>query len=255
MMIKLKTLVEQIGSEGQFYDVGHDFAAFKSELDGTIEKLKQKFQTVINEKISGKRILAKASRGFKQYVKQYEFDVSKITIEDYYDTYVVIAHDMHTAKPKEYFLDTKSQIKIIGPATGQPSPQKGVNPAQVKKQPTHQVTEEEAPANNKQYAAYSIDDIVEDIAPWLPLILKNSKTPMVDFVKKIGWTAQKEGGVIISVFEIRVPISSLKYAVPTAPHLEKYIFNKTKHTLRILSVETDKSKDECVIKIKKVYRK
>ena len=256
-MLKLRTLLEQIGNEDQYYDLGTTFAEFKRTLDGSIDAIKQKFETKIGQLLNGKRVIAKASRGYKQYVKEYEFDIGKVTIEDRYGNDVIIAQDMSTGKPKEYYLNTKSQIKILGPATGQPSPQKGINPAQVKKQqqfPTNQVKKEETTNNNPQYTAYSVDSIVEDISPWLPLLLKKKDTPMVDFVKKIGWTDEKGAGVIISVFEIKIPTSYLKFSL-TKEALERFILNKTKQSLKIVDLELDKDKAEYIIKIKKIYRK
>ena len=264
--INLKRLIEQFGNEGQYYNLNQDFSGFNNSMESSIEQLKQKFQTTIGEKLNGKRVMAKASRGYKQYVKDYEFDVSKVTIDDYYDNYVVVAHDMHTAKPKEYFLDPKSQIRIIGPATGQPSPQKGVNPARVagKEQPHQQpIThppvatapiKEAGKDEDKQYAAYPIDSIVEDIATWVPSLLKKPKTQLLDFVKKIGWTDTKESGVIVSVFEIHIPTSDLKYKLEQQS-LENFILNRAKSSLKIIDLELDKAKGEYIIKIKKIYRK
>ena len=77
---------------------------FRRTIDGTSEQIKHKFEQAIGEKLNGKRVRARASRGYKQYVKDYEFDIVKISLDDYYDNYVVVAHDNTTPKPKEYFL-------------------------------------------------------------------------------------------------------------------------------------------------------
>lgn len=135
-MISLKALIlEQSDIEHQYYDVGKEFAKFKQSLADSTAQLKEKFQQEISARLCGKRVMAKASRGYHQFQRQYEFDIAKITVEDYYDRgeYVVIAHDSNTSKPKEYFLDTKSQIRILSASTGQPSPQKGVDPKTVAK--------------------------------------------------------------------------------------------------------------------------
>jgi len=263
--INLKQLLENNDINGEFYNIGHDFSEFKHSMDSTTEQLKQKFQTAIGEKLNGKRISANASRGYHQPLKQYQFDVSNVTISDPYNKgeQVIVAHDMHTAKPKEYFLDTKSQIKILGPATGQASPQKGANPAQVPHkepitpvQPTNQLkeTEKTDDGQKKQHAAYSIESIVEDISPWLPLLLKKKETPLLDFVKKIGWTSEQENGVITSVFEIQVPTSDLKYKLEKSK-LENFIIGKSKSTLKVTRLDLDKTKNEYNIIIKKLWRK
>jgi hypothetical protein len=268
--LSLKRLMEQSEIGGDFYNVGHEFSEFKHLMDSSTEQLKQKFQTAIGAKLNGKRILATASRGYHQPSKQFEFDVSNVIITDPYNKgeQVIIARDMHTSKPKEYFLDVKSQIKILGPATGQSSPQKGVNPAK-KEQPKQiqpvaatnnpqaqhsPIKETEEAGTKKQHAAYSIDSIVEDISTWLPPLLKKQNTPMVDFVKKIGWTDERDGGVMVSVFEIRIPTIYLKYKLEKQA-LENFILNNAKQSQKITDLELDKSIGEYVIQVKKIYRK
>ena len=263
--LSLKKLMEQSEIGGDFYNVGHDFSEFKHLMDSSAEQLKQKFQTAIGEKLNGKRILATASRGYHQPSKQFEFDVSNVIITDPYNKgeQVIIARDMHTSKPKEYFLDVKSQIKILGPATGQSSPQKGVNPAKKEPQPVATsnpqpqvapIKETEETGTQKQHAAYSIESIVEDISTWLPPLLKKQNTPLLDFVKKIGWTDEKESGVMISVFQIQVPTIYLKYKLDKQK-LENFILNNAKQSQKITNLELDKSIGEYVIQIKKIYRK
>lgn len=268
--LSLKKLMEQSEISGDFYNVGHDFSEFKHLMDSSEEQLKQKFQTAIGAKLNGKRILATASRGYHQPSKPFEFDVSNVIITDPYNKgeQVIIARDMHTSKPKEYFLDVKSQIKILGPATGQSSPQKGVNLA--KKEPSTPQTqpvvdnnppvqpapikETEESGTQKQHAAYSIESIVEDISTWLPPLLKKQNTPMIDFVKKIGWTDEREGGILVSVFEIQIPTIYLKYKLEKQ-QLENFILNNAKQSQKVTNLELDKSKGEYVITIKKIYRK
>lgn len=267
--LSLKRLMEQSEIGGDFYNVGQEFSEFKHLMDSSKEQLKQKFQAAIGEKLNGKRILATASRGYHQPSKPFEFDVSNVIITDPYNKgeQVIIARDMHTSKPKEYFLDVKSQIKILGPATGQSSPQKGVNPAKKEpvtqpqqvttNNPQHQpapIKETEEAGAKKEHAAYSIDSIVEDISTWLPPLLKKQNTPLIDFVKKIGWTDEREGGVIVSVFQIRVPTIYLKYKLEKQA-LGNFILNNAKQSQKITWLELDKSTSEYVIQIKKVYRK
>ena len=261
-MINLKRILEQFGTESQYYDLGTDFAGFKQSLDGSIDQLKHKFQTEIGKQLNGKRVIAKASRGYKQYVKDYEFDISKITIDDYYDNYVVVAHDMTTAKPKEYFLKPGYKIKIIGPATGQPSPQKGGNPALIAQHPSQptQVSHTNPPVaplketdSNKEYDAYPSESIVEDLKTWLPSLLKKKETPLVDFIKRNGWTKNMDAGVIISAFELKIPEAELKFKLEN--QTLQNLFTKKAPNLKLIDLTQNDTKDEWTIKIKKIYRK
>ena len=258
-MINLKRILEQFGNEGQYYDLGADFSGFKQSLDGSIDQLKQKFQTEIGKQLNGKRVIAKASRGYKQYVKDYEFDISKITIDDYYDNYVVVAHDMSTAKAKEYFLKPGYKIKIIGPATGQPSPQKGGNPALIapKAQPVSHTNPPTAPLqetdSNKEYDAYSSDSIIEDLKSWLPDLLKKKETPLIDFIKRNGWTKNGDSGVITSAFELKIPEAELKFKLEN--QALQNLFIRKEPNLKLISLVQNDTKDEWTVKIKKIYRK
>ena len=127
-MIKLSRIVESYGAQGQYYDLGKDFSAFRRMIDGADQQVKQQYEKAISDKLVGKRVRARASRGYKQFVKDYEFDVAKVTLDDYYDNFVVVAYDNTTPKPKEYSSQTGFKVQILGPSTGAPSPQKGGDP-------------------------------------------------------------------------------------------------------------------------------
>jgi hypothetical protein len=228
-MISLTRIVEQQGLEGQYYDLGKDFAMFRRTMDSSGEQIKQKFDQSIGSKLVGKRIRARASRGYKQYVKDYEFDVSKVTIDDYYDNYVVVAHDNSTPKPKEYFLKPGFKILVLGPATGQPSPQKGdkpqvpltpapqpispkEDPDKAQSQPMIQAPAGRTPAEEPVtedkglFDAYPIDSIVEDIKRWLPEVMLKKDTAPRDFVKKLGWQKDLGRGTSVALFDIKLPV-------------------------------------------------
>ena len=239
-MISLRRIVEQQGSE-QFYDLGRDFANFKRAMDGTSEQIKQKFEQAIGAKLNGKRVRARASRGYKQYVKDYEFDVSKVSLDDYYDNYVAVAYDNSTPKPKEYFLKPGFKIQVLGAATGQPSPQKGdkpgdeqpqsaPTPVQPKEDPNaaqHQQmaqapagrTPSEMPVKESggtdHYDAYSIDNIIQDIKPWMPSLLIKPETALRDFVKGLGWMKNLGHGKSVAMYDLKIPVNALK------THLDK----------------------------------
>lgn len=236
-MIKLGRIIEQYGAEGQYYDLGKDFANFRRTIDGADEEIKKRYEKSISAKLVGKRVKARASRGYKQYVKDYEFDVTKVTLDDYYDNFVVVAHDNTTPKAKEYFLKPGFKIQILGSATGQPSPQKGgrpedsqpkqsVSPSQPKQAPDsaqhqpmalapagHTPSEEPVKEDNKGYGfhdMYSIDTIIEDIKSWLPDILIKPETSLRDFVKGVGSIKNLGRGTVITMFDLKIPKNMIK---------------------------------------------
>ena len=92
-MIKLSRIIEQIGADGQYYDIGKDFSMFKRTLDGADEEIKKRFEAAIGAKLKGKRVRARASRGYKQYEKDFSFDIINISLDNYYDNYVIVAKD------------------------------------------------------------------------------------------------------------------------------------------------------------------
>jgi len=277
MAILLKTILEDYGGygvQGQLYDLGKDFSNFHRYIDGADSQIVQKFEQNIGSNLVGKRVRARASRGYKQYVKVYEFDVTKVTLGDYYDNYVVIAYDSTTPKPKEYFLKPGFKVQIIGPATGQPSPQKGGKPEG--KEPTPAPTPM-SPKNNptaaqaqpmalapagrtpseepleetgdgaKHYDAYSVDDIMEDIKKWLPKLLLKPQTSVRDFVKGLGWKAKGK-----SVFDLKIPVNVLKKGV--APEVVKRIMDSTGGLFTLKKMELNDNKDEWTVRIIKTMR-
>ena len=282
-MISLKRIVEQQGSE-QFYDLGKDFFNFKRMMDGTDEQIKQKFEQSIGSKLVGKRIRARASRGYKQFVKSFDFDVTKISLDDYYDNYVVVAYDNTTPKPKEYFLKPGFKIQVLGPATGEPSPQKGgdpkvnaklnvpndsippkENPSLDQHQPMAQAPVGQTSSKPKlqedddYYDAYSIDQIAKDITPWLSKLLLKPETPIRDFVKGIGWMRDFGRGKSIALYDVILPIKSLNKKI--SPNDLKALINNMstrRGTIEtIYNVERMKlsdSDDEWNIRIKKTMK-
>jgi len=287
MSILLKRIIEQQGS-GQFYDLNKDFSNFRKWMDGTDEQIKQKFEQSIGSKLNGKRIVANASRGYKQFVKKYEFDVSKISIDDYYDNYVVVAYDNTTPKPKEYFLKPGFKIQVLGPASGQPSPQMGVsppkkeltpdpdssNPPQPKENPDaaqHQ-SMAQAPAgrtpsetssvkeDNKSgrghFDAYSIEQIGQDIKPWLSRLLIKPETPLRDFVKGLGWMKNFGRGKSIALYDIVIPVNSLNRKL-TPDDFRKVVDSTSKRggTIEIIynidQIKPNNTNDEWNIRIRK----
>ena len=281
MAILLSRIVEQQGTEGQYYDLGRDFANFRRTIDGTSDQIKQKFEQAIGKSLVGKRIKARASRGYKQYVKDYEFDVMKVTLDDYYDNYVVVAHDNTTPKAKEYFLKPGFKIQILGPATGQPSPQKGDKPGDQKPEPQPPVNNNAsinntpsqqmvpAPAGNTPseqpvkendengyYDAYSIDDIAKDIKPWLLVFLKKPPTSFRDFIKGVGWIKKIDDNTTVSMFDVKLPIDLLNREIQS--EVISTMFSKLNNQnvkYDLVKMNLNDANDEWQIRIKKTTTK
>jgi hypothetical protein len=275
MNISLKRIVEQYGAESQYYDLGKDFANFRRTSDGANEEIKKRFEKTIGSKLIGKRVKARASRGYKQYVKDYEFDVVKITLDDYYDNYVVVAHDNTTPKSKEYFLKPGFKIQILGSATGQPSPQKGGPPDQQlpntnSKPPPEPSSAQHTPTNPSStinttserpmeeeksegvYDAYPIEMIIRDVKEWLPLILVKPEANLRDFVKGLGWQKNLDHKTSVSLFDLRIPADFIKPNV-NKKDVKELIDKSTKEDAKyeMVKIEPDNDKGQWNIRIKK----
>ena len=291
MIPLLKRIVEQYGAQGQYYDLGKDFSAFRRMIDGADQQVKQQYEKAISGKLVGKRVRACASRGYKQFAKDYEFDVTKVTLDDYYDNFVVVAYDSTTPKPKEYFLKTGFKVQILGPATGAPSPQKGGDPRfekasqpspttiQPKQHPTvaqgqpmalappGKTPSETALDETKDeglYDAYGIDEISEDTKNWLPKIMKKPETATRDFVRELGWKKELDNNTTVALYDLKIPGSMVK------PNINQETIRKlleqdsatpkpgqkmgTTH-FELVKCEPDQKKGEWTVRIKKVTSK
>lgn len=238
-MIPLKCIVEYAILQGQSYDIGPDILNFNRTIDGTTEQIKQKFERNIDSKLKGKRVRARASRGYKQFEKDYEFDVSRITIDDYYDNFVVVAHDESSGKkPKEYFLKPGAKIQIIGLASGHPSPSTTPNepqdkiprvvasPEQPKDIQPKSTSLKEEEKEEDIYEAYSIEAIEEDIKPWLSELIKDPRLEMRGFIKSLGWKKNAKDGKEIALYDITIPMESTKIKL-TREHINNIIRKST----------------------------
>lgn len=282
-MIALKRIVESQGAEGQYYDLGRDFATFRRAIDGSFEQVKAAFEKSIGEKLIGKRIRARASRGYKQYVKDYEFDVARISIDDYYDNYVIVAHDQSTSKSKEYFLKPGFKIQVLGPATGKPSPDKApsgqaqqpdaappVQPAPqdapMQQMPDPHPTSHEEPMREEKadtYDAYSIEQIVKDIKPWFGELVNDPRLTqhdgVRDFVVSLGWSTQGKDGSTISMFDLRLPKTMAKFRL-TPEILTKLLSSVSKKVdggksnFELKSLNFDEKEDEFKLRLKKTAK-
>jgi hypothetical protein len=229
-MIPLKCILEYAIVQGQSYDFGKDFSSFQRALDGTTEQVKQKFESTINSQLKGKRVRARASRGYKQFEKDYEFDVSRITIDDYYDNFVVVAHDeskkTKSGRAKEYFLKPSTKIQIIGQASGGDAVSHDVmksshgqapdaskqHPAPALPSPT--LSPEQPVKEDKGiYEAYSIDEIENDIKPWMKLLIKNPKVNVREYAKSLGWKKAGKNGTSTAVYDLTIPVGDARVKI------------------------------------------
>lgn len=95
------------------YSPAFDFNDFENKLSQATETAKNNFQERLLSKVGGKKVLIRASKGYGQPKKDYTINVSSVSIDYYYERYVIILKD---EKEKEYFLDTGMKIKILGAA-------------------------------------------------------------------------------------------------------------------------------------------
>jgi len=87
---------------------------------------KSSFQNKILSKIGNKQVQLRASKGYGQPEKDYIVNVSGISIDFYYEKYVIIVKGREQGKQKEseYFIKAPYQIKILGNAVVTPSVKK-----------------------------------------------------------------------------------------------------------------------------------
>jgi hypothetical protein len=133
------------------YDVLPDFTKFDTKLKSGTESLKNNLQKTIQDKILGKKIVVRASKGYKQPETDYTINVTGVTIDYYYDRYVIIINGREENKQKvaKFFIKPGFSIKILGSAELKPKDryqvaksQALVNPQQ-SATPTNTVTSDE----------------------------------------------------------------------------------------------------------------
>lgn len=266
-MIPLKCIVEYAILQGQSYDIGADFGNFQRAVDGTTEQVKQRFEQSINNKLRGKRIRARASRGYKQFEKDYEFDASRITIDDYYDNFVVVAHDESGRKPKEYFLKPGAKIQIIGLASGHPSP--NTTPGEPQGDLPRVVASPEQPKmprketspmdeDKDKYDAYPIESIADDIKKWARILMKDTRLGERSFVKSLGWSKTLPDGRSVAVFDLEFPVDQLKTKL-TEKALQTMLsivsgIKDEKVDVRFQLVKFEPQRDAYKVRIKKITK-
>jgi len=121
---------QQGGEQGQqdpnLYDAKLDLSDFESRVSQSTLQNKSSFQNKIMSKIGNKQVQLRASKGYGQPEKDYIVNVSGVSIDFYYEKYVIIVKGREQGKQKEseYFIKAPYQIKIIGNAVVTPSVKK-----------------------------------------------------------------------------------------------------------------------------------
>ena len=121
---------QQGGEQGQqdpnLYDAKSDLSDFESRVSQSTLQNKSSFQNKIMSKIGNKQVQLRASKGYGQPEKDYLVNVSGVSIDFYYEKYVIIVKGREQGKQKEseYFIKAPYQIKIIGNAVVTPSVKK-----------------------------------------------------------------------------------------------------------------------------------
>ena len=100
------------------YDVLPDFTAFDTKLKSSTEALKNNLQKSIQDKILGKKIVVRASKGYKQPETDYTINVTGVAIDYYYDRYVIIiiGREENKQKVAKFFVKPGFKLKILGNA-------------------------------------------------------------------------------------------------------------------------------------------
>lgn len=98
------------------YDILTDFTAFDTKLKSSTEALKNNLQKSIQDKILGKKIVVRASKGYKQPETDYTINVTGVAIDYYYDRYVIIiiGREENKQKVAKFFVKPGFKLKILG---------------------------------------------------------------------------------------------------------------------------------------------
>ena len=121
---------QQGGEQGQqdpnLYDVRPELTNFETRVSQSTLQNKGEFQNKILSKIGNKQVQLRASKGYGQPEKDYLVNVSGVSIDFYYEKYVIIVKGREQGKQKEseYFVKAPYQIKILGNAVVTPSAKK-----------------------------------------------------------------------------------------------------------------------------------
>lgn len=112
------------------YNAKFDLDDFESRISRSTESFKTNFQTKILSKIQNKQVQIRASKGYGQPEKDYIVNVSGVSIDFYYEKYVVVikGREQNKQKESEFFLKPPYLIKIMGPAAVSKAKKQPVSP-------------------------------------------------------------------------------------------------------------------------------
>lgn len=117
---------QQGQEDPNLYDVKSDLSDFETRVSQSTLQNKGTFQNKIMSKIGNKQVQLRASKGYGQPEKDYIVNVSGVSIDFYYEKYVIVVKGREQGKQKEseYFVKAPYQIKILGNAVVTPSAKK-----------------------------------------------------------------------------------------------------------------------------------
>jgi hypothetical protein len=117
---------EQGQENPNLYDAKSDLTDFETRVSQSTLQNKGTFQNKILSKIGNKQVQLRASKGYGQPEKDYIVNVSGVSIDFYYEKYVIVVKGREQGKQKEseYFVKAPYQIKILGNAVVTPSAKK-----------------------------------------------------------------------------------------------------------------------------------
>jgi hypothetical protein len=101
-----------------YSSIGDELNKFEQTVSQSTLDNKRNFQNQIMSKIGNKQIQLLASKGYGQPPKEYIVNVSGVSIDFYYEKYVVVIKGREEGKQKEseFFIKPPYQIKILGNA-------------------------------------------------------------------------------------------------------------------------------------------
>ena len=120
-------VAQQSTPPGQEFNVGLDFTSFERTIAAFTENSKNSFQQKLMGIVGNKKVFLRGSKGYGQPIKDYTINVKSVSIDFYYERYVVVFKD---EDDKEYFLEPGYKIKILGQAQIVPKTQKRKNKEQ-----------------------------------------------------------------------------------------------------------------------------
>jgi hypothetical protein len=117
---------QQGQEDPNLYDAKSDLSDFETRVSQSTLRNKGTFQNKIMSKIGNKQVQLRASKGYGQPEKDYIVNVSGVSIDFYYEKYVIVVKGREQGKQKEseYFVKAPYQIKILGNAVVTPSAKK-----------------------------------------------------------------------------------------------------------------------------------